>query len=118
MPNHSCLDLALQAKEIKCPECDYVMEIWAWKESLIYHCHECGATVAVGLGKPVVMIFGPTNPARINPYRCKNAIVAIDPNGRGSEIDSSDPIYAIEAVSVDLVFEKAAWHLKHQKADN
>ncbi len=42
MPNHSCLNLALQAKEIKCPECDYVMEIWAWKESLIYHCHECG----------------------------------------------------------------------------
>ncbi|HEG43567.1 MAG TPA: glycosyltransferase family 9 protein [Phycisphaerales bacterium] len=74
--------------------------------------------IAVALGKPVVMIFGPTNPARINPYRCKNAIVAIDPNGRGSEIDSSDPIYAIEAVSVDLVFEKVAWHLKHQKADN
>ena len=42
MPNHSCLDLALQAKEIKCPECDYVMEIWTWKDSLIYHCHECG----------------------------------------------------------------------------
>ncbi len=42
MPDHSCLNLALQAKEIKCPECDYVMEIWAWKESIIYHCHECG----------------------------------------------------------------------------
>ncbi len=42
MSDHSCLDLALKAKEIKCPECNYIMEIWAWKESLIYHCHECG----------------------------------------------------------------------------
>ncbi len=71
--------------------------------------------IAVALGKPVVMIFGPTNPARIKPYGCENAIVAINPNKRGSEIDSSNPIYAIEAVSVDLVFEKVAWHLTHEK---
>ncbi len=74
--------------------------------------------IAVGLGKPVVMIFGPTNPARINPYGCENAVVAINPDKRGSKIDNFDPIYAIEAVSVNLVFEKVAWHLAHKKIDN
>ena len=74
--------------------------------------------IAVALGKPVVMIFGPTNPARIEPYRCENAAVAINPDKRGSKIGSSDPTYAIEAVNVDLVFEKVAWHLTHEKTVN
>lgn len=74
--------------------------------------------IAVALGKPVVMIFGPTNPARINPYRCENATVAINPDKRGSKIDSSDPTHAIEAVNVDLVFEKVVWHLTHEKTVN
>ncbi len=71
--------------------------------------------IAVALGKPVVMIFGPTNPARIEPYGCENAVVAINPDKRGYNIVSFDPIYAIEAVSVDLVFEKVAWHLTDKK---
>lgn len=67
--------------------------------------------VAVALNVPVVMIFGSTNPARIRPYEKPNTVVAMDPDKRGCTINSSDPAYNINAVTVDDVFEKVTWHL-------
>ena len=71
--------------------------------------------IAVGLGRPTVVIFGPTNPARIKPYGRPDAIVAVEPDERGGQIDSDDPKFAIDQVSVDMVFEKASIHLREQQ---
>lgn len=73
--------------------------------------------IAVGLGRPTVMIFGPTNPARIKPYDRPDAVVAVEPDERGSQIDSYDPKFAIDQVSVDMVFEKVVIHLQEQQSD-
>jgi lipopolysaccharide heptosyltransferase I len=68
--------------------------------------------IAVYLNTPTVMLFGPTNPARIRPYKRDNSVVAIDPDTRGSEIENQSPEYAIENLPVDLVFEKVTAQLK------
>ena len=68
--------------------------------------------IAVALGRDVVMIFGPTNPARICPYGCGNAVAAIDADTRGSGIENSNPDHVIEKVTVDMVYEKVAAQLK------
>jgi lipopolysaccharide heptosyltransferase I len=68
--------------------------------------------IAGVLGVPVVLIFGVTNPARISPYRRPNATAAVESDKRGWEIESSDPKHAIDAVTVDEVFEKVALQLK------
>ena len=68
--------------------------------------------VAVALGTAVVIIFGQTNPARISPYQKPNSFVAIDINGRGDAIESSEAKHRIKAVTVEQVFEKASFHLK------
>jgi len=69
--------------------------------------------IATALGVPVVLIFGVTNPARIRPYGRKDAVAAIEPESRGREIENSDPRYAIEAVTVEHVFEKVTYQLEH-----
>jgi len=61
--------------------------------------------IAVGLGRAVVIIFGPTNPARIRPYKRVDSMVAFEPENRGTDIESSDPRYAIGNVTVEEVFE-------------
>ena len=62
--------------------------------------------IAAALGKPVVMIFGRSNPARVAPYGREDSVAAVNPYGRGIETDSSDPRYDIKAVTVDEVFQK------------
>ena len=62
--------------------------------------------IAVALGRKTVIIFGPTNPQRIHPYGKEDSIAAVEPFGRGKQINSNDPKYAIEAVPLELVFEK------------
>lgn len=64
--------------------------------------------IAVAADAPVVMIFGPTNPARIAPYNKPQCLVAEDAFTRGMEIASADPKYAIENISAENVFRKAA----------
>ncbi|NLH17507.1 MAG: glycosyltransferase family 9 protein [Phycisphaerae bacterium] len=61
--------------------------------------------IAVASGTPTVMIFGPTNPARVGPYGHPDWIAAVDPFGRGRIINHFDPRYRIETISVDQVFE-------------
>jgi lipopolysaccharide heptosyltransferase I len=68
--------------------------------------------IAAALGVPVVMIFGATNPARIRPHGRHNTVAAIEPNKRGCEIESSDPKYTIEAVTVEHVLEKVTCQLR------
>jgi len=69
--------------------------------------------IAAALDVPVVVIFGPTNPARVAPYHKKNSVVAIDPGCRGLKPDSSNPKYAIENVRLDMVLEKVVRKLKN-----
>lgn len=64
--------------------------------------------IAQATGVPLVMIFGPTNPARIYPYKKPQSVAAIDPFTRGVEIVSVDARYAIENVTVNAVFEKVS----------
>jgi lipopolysaccharide heptosyltransferase I len=63
--------------------------------------------IASVLGVPMVMVVGNTNPLRIGTYGRPECIAAIDPDGRCNSIHNPDPKYAIENVTVDMVFEKA-----------
>ncbi|RKY04359.1 MAG: hypothetical protein DRP66_11815 [Planctomycetota bacterium] len=71
------------------------------------------AHIACALDVPVIIIFGPTNPLRIRPYAKPHAVVAVDLDARGSAIDSNDPRYRIDAVSVESVFAQVECNLKN-----
>lgn len=71
--------------------------------------------IALATGAPVVMIFGPTNPSRVGPYKKPQSIAAVEAFTWGSEIASTDPKYAIEKVTVESVFEKAAGLVSNQQ---
>jgi heptosyltransferase-1 len=62
--------------------------------------------IAAALDRPLVLIFGRSNPARVAPYRRKNCVAAVEPEGRGLKSDSTDPKHDIRAVTVDDVFQK------------
>ena len=61
--------------------------------------------IAAALGVPIVMIFGPTNPARVCPYKRPQCVVAIEPNERGMKADSYEPRHDITHITVEQVFE-------------
>ena len=63
--------------------------------------------IAAALGVPIVMIFGPTNPARVCPYKRPECVVAIEPNERGMKADSYEPRHDITHITVEQVFETA-----------
>ena len=62
--------------------------------------------IAAALGMPLVMIFGPSNPVRLFPYRRPETLAAVEPFERGLKLHSSDPAHAIEAITVDDVYQK------------
>jgi lipopolysaccharide heptosyltransferase I len=62
--------------------------------------------IAAALGVPMAMIFGPSNPVRLFPHGRDEKLVAVDPFGRGLELQSSDPAHAIDAITVDEVYKK------------
>ncbi len=68
--------------------------------------------IAAALGVPLVMIFGPTNPGRVAPYKKENAFAAIEPEKRGTNVESWLTDHRIEVVSVDLVYENLCRQLK------
>lgn len=70
--------------------------------------------IAAALGGKTVIIFGPTNPQRIYPYGKEDSIAAIEPFGRGKQINSNNPQYAIGSVLVELVIEKVRSQLDKQ----
>jgi heptosyltransferase-1 len=67
--------------------------------------------IAAALGVPVVLIFGPTNPARVHPYNRPQCAVAVEPGGRGFKADSTDPKHDIKAITVDEVYQKVCEQL-------
>ncbi len=62
--------------------------------------------IAGALGVPVVLIFGPTNPARVAPYGRSHTVVVIDGNKRGAGLRSLEPRHRIEAIEVEQVYAK------------
>ncbi len=62
--------------------------------------------IAAALGKPLVMLFGRSNPKRLAPYGRSDCVVAIDPGSRGLAVTSSDPKHDINLITVDEVFQK------------
>ncbi len=70
--------------------------------------------IAAALGKPMVLIFGRSNPARVAPYGRMNCVAAVEPLKRGFKADSSDPKYAIEAVTFNEVYKKVCEQIGNQ----
>jgi len=70
--------------------------------------------IAAALSVALVLIFGPTNPARVAPYGRDDCIVAVDADKRGLKHTSSDPRHRIEAVTVEQVYQKASRQLESQ----
>ncbi len=62
--------------------------------------------IAAAVGVPLVMIFGPVNPARLCPYGRPECVAAVEPNTMGMAIDSRDPRYDISNITVEQVWEK------------
>ncbi len=62
--------------------------------------------IAVALNKPLVMLFGWSNPARIYPYQRPETIAAIEPFDRGTRIVSRDPKHAVTHITVDTIWQK------------
>jgi ADP-heptose:LPS heptosyltransferase len=63
--------------------------------------------IAAALDKPLVLIFGRSNPVRVEPYGRSDCVVAIEPDGRGLELKSTDPRHDIKEITVDQVHEAA-----------
>jgi len=72
--------------------------------------------IAAALGVPVVMIFGPTNPARVCPYGKPECVAAVEPNGRGIKADSYEPRHDISHITVEQVFEKVCEQIENRRA--
>lgn len=68
--------------------------------------------IAAALGKPMVLIFGRSNPARVAPYGRSECIAAIEPFDRGFKADSIDPRHNIKSVTLDEVFQRVCEQLK------
>ena len=41
MKRPSCLDLAIECPDIKCPKCNKPYQTWVWKEDLLFTCPDC-----------------------------------------------------------------------------
>ena len=68
--------------------------------------------IAAASGVPLVMMFGRVNPIRLQPYRRKHCVMAIEPDGRGITINNFDPKYDIKVITVEQVYQKIAEQLK------
>jgi len=68
--------------------------------------------IAAALGVPLVILFGRTNPARVAPYRRADCFAAVDPDGRGSIIDSPNPKHHIKNITVEQVYQKVRRQLE------
>ena len=70
--------------------------------------------IAAALGVPLVLMFGRTNPIRLEPYRRKHCVMAIEPDGRGVTISNTDPKYDIKVITVEQVFQKVRQQLDNR----
>lgn len=70
--------------------------------------------VAGALGRPMVMLFGRTNPARLCPYKRTDCVVAAEPWDRPEGINSCDPKHDISRLTVDQVYAKVTEQLSKE----
>ena len=70
--------------------------------------------IAAALGVPLVLMFGRVNPARLEPYRRKHCVMAIEPDGRGITINNFDPKYDIKRITVEQVYQKVRQQLDNR----
>lgn len=63
------------------------------------------AHIASAMGVPMALIFGYTNPNRVGVYGRNECNAAIEPDKRGSEVESKNPAHDIKNISVENVFE-------------
>ncbi len=70
--------------------------------------------IAAALGVPLVLMFGRVNPARLEPYRRKHCVMAIEPDGRGITINNFDPKYDIKHITVEQVYQKVRQQLDNR----
>ena len=68
--------------------------------------------IAAALARPLVLIFGRSNPARVAPYGRPDSVAAVEPDGRGFKADSTDPKHNVKHVSIDCVYTKVCEQLK------
>ena len=69
--------------------------------------------IAAALARPVVMIFGRSNPGRVAPYGRCGCAAAIEADGRGLKADSTDPNHNIKAVTFDDVYQRVTEQLEN-----
>ncbi len=75
-------------------------------------CNDTGpGHIAAALGRPLVMMFSWSNPLRVGPYGRPECVVARDASSRGLAIKSRDPAHAIEHITLDEVYSRAAEQL-------
>jgi len=67
--------------------------------------------IAAASGVPLVLMFGRSNPVRVAPYGRKECVVAIDPDGRGFDINSTDPRHDVKSITVEQVYQKVCEQL-------
>jgi len=67
--------------------------------------------IAAAAGVPLVLMFGRSNPVRVGPYGRNQCIVAIEPQGRGLAINSTDPKHDIRNITVEQVYHSVLGQL-------
>ena len=81
-----------------------------YKSSIVISNDTGPGYIAYAMKKPVVFIYGPTNPGRVAQRGDNRTVAAIDAFSRGFVKESKNPNHRIEAVSVDMVLNKVcAW---------
>jgi len=61
--------------------------------------------IAAALDRPLVMIFGHVNPARLSPYHRENCVAAVQPHNRGLVIRDKNPRYDVRNITLDEVYQ-------------
>ena len=71
--------------------------------------------IAAALGVPLVMMFGRANPIRLEPYKRKHCVMAVEPDGRGTAINDFNPKYDIKNITVEQVYQKVRQQLDNRQ---
>ena len=67
--------------------------------------------IAAAIGRPAVLVYGCSNPARVGPYTQNACAVANKPESRGREFKSDNPDYDIAKVCVEQVYSSVCERL-------
>ena len=70
--------------------------------------------IAAAVGIPLVLMFGRSNPIRLEPYKRKQCVMAVEPDDRGITINNFEPKYDIKHITVEQVYQKACQQLDNR----